>query len=172
MYTFNMTLKQKSCRRCNEVKPLNEYRPGAATCNYCYNFWQRQKYTNNKEHRENCKRKVRDRVKNMTKEQLQDLKIKNKHWREKNKYRRFLNHIRLNYSLSQSDFELLFESQKKCCAICKKPLGFFQGKLHIDHCHKTGNVRGILCNKCNAGLGFFQDKISSLANAITYLLSC
>ena len=54
-------------------------------------------------------------------------------------------------------------SYKHCC-IC----GSIK-KLHIDHCHKNKKFRGLLCNKCNAGIGFFEDNIQKLQNAISYL---
>jgi hypothetical protein len=50
------------------------------------------------------------------------------------------------------------------CAICAST-----EKLHIDHNHETGVVRGLLCGTCNAGIGMFRDKIELLKNAIDYL---
>lgn len=43
------------------------------------------------------------------------------------------------------------------------------GPLHVDHCHKTGAVRGVLCHLCNTGLGSFRDSPTLLARAINYL---
>jgi len=40
---------------------------------------------------------------------------------------------------------------------------------HLDHCHKTGRIRGVLCNNCNTGLGKFYDDIELLKTAINYL---
>jgi len=59
------------------------------------------------------------------------------------------------------------EEVKKGCAICKTNLT--NKKVHIDHCHSSGKVRGILCELCNKGLGQFKDNINSLENAIIYL---
>lgn len=56
---------------------------------------------------------------------------------------------------------------KKGCAICNTDLT--NKKVHIDHCHSSGKVRGVLCELCNKGLGQFKDNISSLENAIKYL---
>jgi hypothetical protein len=42
-------------------------------------------------------------------------------------------------------------------------------RLSVDHCHNTGKIRGILCTKCNTGLGSFKDNIELLMNAIKYL---
>lgn len=66
--------------------------------------------------------------------------------------------------------EKLKELQGSCCAICgipeeKAP----KGRLHLDHCHSTKVIRGLLCARCNTGLGQFQDDPALLAAAITYL---
>jgi len=42
-------------------------------------------------------------------------------------------------------------------------------KAHLDHCHTTGKIRGFLCQKCNHGLGLFNDSIQALKSAIEYL---
>lgn len=65
--------------------------------------------------------------------------------------------------------------QNAACAICKKFEEMFDKRtnkkkhLCVDHDHKTGKVRGLLCHSCNLGLGKFKDNISSLKTAITYL---
>ena len=58
----------------------------------------------------------------------------------------------------------MLKSQKSRCLICKKI-----DKLVIDHCHKTGKVRGLLCHCCNAGIGMFEDNIEILDKAKEYL---
>ena len=80
-------------------------------------------------------------------------------------------YIMRNYGLSKEDFESMLEEQQNKCAIC----GFEfhdEGKStrpHIDHCHDSGDVRGLLCNNCNTGLGQFKDNPSLLQSAIEYL---
>ena len=72
------------------------------------------------------------------------------------------------YGLSVNDYDALMESQNNCCAICKKTC--ITGRaLAIDHDHNTNKVRGLLCNKCNQGLGFFDDSIDLLQGAMVYL---
>lgn len=56
--------------------------------------------------------------------------------------------------------------QNHACAICGR---IMKDKLFIDHCHKTGKIRGLLCPTCNAGLGFFRDDPNLLKNAVMYL---
>ena len=54
------------------------------------------------------------------------------------------------------------------CAICRTPFSR-EVKPRIDHCHKTGKIRKLLCHHCNLGLGFFKDRIDYLEQAIDYL---
>ena len=61
-------------------------------------------------------------------------------------------------------WEEMIEAQQNLCLICR-----MKEPNTIDHCHTTSKVRGLLCDPCNKGLGFFRDSISSLKNAIEYL---
>jgi hypothetical protein len=71
------------------------------------------------------------------------------------------------YGITPSDFEnLLIQSEGKCM-ICKESFG--KGKVCIDHNHTTGKVRGVVCDSCNKGLGFFKDNSIVLDTAIQYL---
>jgi hypothetical protein len=78
------------------------------------------------------------------------------------------------YGLSPADFRALLAAQGHGCAICGAPLKPAEEKdpnRHVDHCHLTGAVRGILCSGCNTGLGHFKDDPARLRKALTYLLS-
>lgn len=55
------------------------------------------------------------------------------------------------------------------CAICGKDIREGAKLVHIDHCHETGAIRGILCHNCNVGLGHFKDSVDRLQSAIDYL---
>lgn len=54
------------------------------------------------------------------------------------------------------------------CAICKEK-ATKKHPLHLDHCHTSKKIRGILCYKCNVAIGYFQDSISNLVSAANYL---
>lgn len=72
------------------------------------------------------------------------------------------------YGLSLSDYRaLVLSCGNKCMLCCGPPVG--KKRLSVDHCHVTGKVRGLLCNSCNVGLGYFMDSIVKLDKAIVYL---
>jgi|SRR3989442_882027 len=71
-----------------------------------------------------------------------------------------------HYGISWQDYKAMAARQAGACAICKRKPG---RTLHIDHCHSTGKVRGLLCNNCNSGLGSFDDQCSLLQAAAEYL---
>lgn len=64
------------------------------------------------------------------------------------------------------EIDCMLEKQEHICAICKRS---DSRHLSLDHCHVTGKVRKFLCDKCNLGLGKFEDNIESLLNAVKYL---
>src|SRR5262249_1460401 len=70
------------------------------------------------------------------------------------------------YGLSVADFDAMFARQHGACAICERP---FECTPCIDHDHATQAVRGLLCTKCNLGLGYFEDNPTFLRNAARYL---
>jgi len=74
--------------------------------------------------------------------------------------------LKSKYGISTDDYHKMFKSQKEKCKICGIKTTEF---LHVDHCHTTGKVRGLLCPMCNKGLGLFKDDKRSLRRAIKYL---
>lgn len=84
-----------------------------------------------------------------------------------NLYAKFHRWRHLN-GFSREIFYLTLEVQQGCCKICGDQLTRSKD-IHIDHCHTTNTFRGILCNKCNVGLGYFRDDPVLLQKAIEYL---
>lgn len=68
------------------------------------------------------------------------------------------------YNLTPEELQALVEKQEAKCAICGR-----ESSLVVDHDHKTGSVRGLLCSPCNIAIGLFGDNISYLHNAVAYL---
>ena len=78
-------------------------------------------------------------------------------------------HVKRKYGITIEFYNGMLESQHNRCAICGYEFGSAQGDTYVDHCHSTGVVRGLLCRKCNTGIGMFNDNTTNLANAIVYL---
>jgi len=75
------------------------------------------------------------------------------------------------YGITQKQFDQMLVDQNNKCKICGN--GFKSSKdTHIDHCHSTNKVRGLLCNGCNMALGQFMDNLDIMKNAIKYLQNC
>lgn len=64
--------------------------------------------------------------------------------------------LRSKYNLTIEQYDTMFETQKGCCFICGRHQSEFQHRLSIDHNHKTGKIRGLLCDNCNGKLGWFE----------------
>lgn len=96
--------------------------------------------------------------------------------RKTEKYRLNSRDYRYNreYGISLKIYNEMFEVQKGLCKICLSPETALNNKkelrtLSVDHCHKTGKVRGLLCHSCNMLLGKAKDNTMILKNAISYL---
>lgn len=79
-------------------------------------------------------------------------------------------HLRRNFDLTVEEYDALLERQHGRCAICHSPPtpGI---SLHVDHDHGTGEVRGLLCFRCNNALGLFREDPELLRGAARYLTS-
>jgi Autographiviridae endonuclease VII len=113
--------------------------------------WNKERYANDAEYRERTltrqlawRRANRDKVSA----------------RDRDKY------MKRRYGISRADYDALFERQGGLCAICRKPS---KQRLCVDHCHVTGMIRGLLCRKCNFGLGSLCDDQRALVAALAYL---
>ena len=79
-------------------------------------------------------------------------------------------HYKRKYGITLETYELMLRAQDYTCAICgTAAVKSRNKKLVVDHCHDTGKVRGLLCNKCNVGLGQFGDNKEVLLKALAYL---
>ena len=97
-----------------------------------------------------------------------------KRWKRKKKkedtdyFRRVA--LRYHYGITSEDYDKIFRTQCGKCAICARKLTGHKWKnLCVDHDHKTGMIRGLLCHTCNRGLGLFNDSVNHLLTAVKYL---
>ncbi len=82
-------------------------------------------------------------------------------------------YLKRNYGLTFEEFDVMLSNQDNACAICgtnkpSKNRGRTR-RFHVDHDHKTGKVRGLLCKSCNLALGEIGDNIHTLKSMIEYL---
>lgn len=148
-------MPEKICSVCNELKPLEDFYKEARVkdgrmrrCKLCH-----------------CAATAKYRTQNPEVYRKASLK----HWhnlKDSKKHGKWLK----RYGLTKEEYETLFDKQKGLCFICKKECSSGQN-LSVDHCHKTGKVRGLLCKKCNTALGMLEDNIEYFQTAILYLKS-
>lgn len=74
-----------------------------------------------------------------------------------------------NYGIDLSEYDAMLKNQNFKCACCDKEHKEDK-KLFVDHCHKFGHVRGLLCNKCNFAIGCMSDNIKTSINILIYLI--
>ena len=83
--------------------------------------------------------------------------------------------IKAKYGITMEQFVKMYENQNGLCKICDREMEMFstRDRMHdianIDHCHKTKEIRALLCNYCNTGLGKFMDDADLLVKASNYL---
>ncbi len=73
---------------------------------------------------------------------------------------------RKRFGITLGQYNLMFVAQNGVCAICQEATVRY---LSIDHCHRTGKVRGLLCSKCNAAIGFLHDDPRLIERAKHYV---
>lgn len=132
----------KVCPRCNIDRPLDRFysaRPGK--CKNCHTEWQKEYY------RKHPEKRRRERLKYAAKR-----------------------HGYKGYFLTGLQYQRMIAAQEGRCLICgtDKP-GGSHNKLVVDHCHKTGVVRGLLCGRCNSGIGMLKDDPELVFAALRYL---
>jgi len=93
--------------------------------------------------------------------------VNKKHYEANRDYYAELNLIR-KYGITLEDKERMLNDQGNNCKICCQDFSADVNPV-VDHCHASGVVRGLLCNRCNVGLGMFQDNPLELVKAIEYL---
>jgi len=78
--------------------------------------------------------------------------------------------LKRNYGVTREQYDSMMEAQGHRCLCCKAPFGLLKASQpHLDHCHATGRIRGILCCQCNQVLGFAHDSASILLACARYL---
>jgi Recombination endonuclease VII len=77
--------------------------------------------------------------------------------------------LKKTYGITVAEFDKILAAQGGRCAVCRTDDPGGRGHFHVDHCHQTGAVRGVLCHRCNTGIGLLGDNLGSLLAAVEYL---
>ena len=95
-------------------------------------------------------------------------------WRQANPDANKRHELKAKYGITLEQYNQMLGDQNGVCAICKKPetkrLAGKTQTLAVDHCHKTGNIRGLLCSKCNLGIGNLMDNPEIILAAASYIV--
>ena len=166
----------RKCSQCLQEKDDTQFRNGKnktgtfkdAKCKACLKIREAKYYQGHKKEKKDWEKKRRE----------QDLEAFKKKSREAQaRYRKnpnntiHLRYLKSRYGMTLEEYAELFDKQKGLCAICSTPPRETKrgNRLHVDHSHETGKIRGLLCHLCNSLLGNAKDRTDTLKKAIDYL---
>ena len=162
-------METKRCSKCGNDLPLSA-------------FYQR---TGSKSHHSACKVCERAMAKDWYERNKDKATAKVKAWRQQNsdavkqyridnRQKHYRQELVRKYGVEPTWFDEQMRQQGDSCVCCKREfqLGDKQTSPHVDHCHETKAVRGILCNRCNTVLGLCKDDDKLLSSLARYLRKC
>lgn len=176
----------KKCCACGRVKSIEDFgkhlKGLKCRCIPCQRHYARHYYKNNQDKIKNINKKSYTRryfenpdliMKRRTEilkkyNGKEETKFNKACWYMYNKTKCRASFIKRKYGITLDDYKTMLNAQGDVCKICGQP-NSEKKPLFIDHDHKTGCVRGILCATCNAGLGCFKDNPELFQKAISYL---
>ncbi len=151
-------MKKKICTKCKKQKSFSEFAKDKSRKDGCYPQCKKCKRKKYKEYSQQLEAKRRKRKYMKKYDAKRKLEVKEKNLINK-------------YGMTLKEWNKMFQKQKGECAIC----GIHQSELHwglcVDHNHKTGYIRGLLCHKCNDGMGRLRadEGTHILEQAINYI---
>jgi hypothetical protein len=142
-------MKEKGCARCGILLTDSNRDYRNVYCKTCLKIQKAEHYQRHKE-------KIKQRVKKYNKENPDIGRNRE---------------LKKNFDTTLQEYNIMLKKQNGVCAICgsKLPLGKYNTNFLVDHDHLTKKVRGLLCGRCNFGLGQFQDNSTLLRKAAEYL---
>ena len=164
--------KLRTCYRCKEVKPIEAFSRNKNNplgrgyqCRVCScqttKEWRKK---NPEKHVEQVKRwqaKNPEKKKQIARDAARRYRASNPH-----------SSVQMNHGITPEQYLAMVDAQNGCCAICGRNK-FGRGKaskLWVDHCHTELRIRGLLCQRCNLGIGYFEDNPKLPQSAINYLI--
>ncbi len=161
-------MELRQCTSCKEAKPIKDFYKGKVRCKACLNaqVMAYQRTEAGKETRKRAFKKWREGNLELAREMSRDSNRKGRA-RDPRRYKSY--ELKSRYGISLEEYEDILAKQNGRCAICgvQEPRGM--GMFHVDHCHDTSKVRGLLCNECNMGIGKLKDSADLTARATQYL---
>lgn len=150
----------KKCSRCGQEKTTSDYHKDNRNPDGLYGWCKDCARAKAREYRANNVEKVRA-------SQRETKRKKPEFYWEKN--------LRDHFGITVEQYQKMLDEQNGCCAVC----GLAETEIHpksnrvrrlaVDHCHDTGRIRGLLCNRCNRAIGLFRDSADVIRGAIAYL---
>lgn len=146
----------KKCSTCGEIKeeecfPFQNTKLNKMTssCKECKSIKQKSDRINNLEDTRSADRAAYQRTKERRVSYAMEYRVKYKD-------RTRATNLKTKYGITQEDYNNMKAEQLQCCAICGEHEDNLKRVLCVDHCHSTGNIRGLLCDTCNKFLGFYE----------------
>lgn len=179
----------KTCKKCKEPKPDTAFYKDAAKAGGLTSFCGDCIKTRVKKYRRDNLAKVRAQQKERHKENPEPARQRASTWHMRNHARHIAymavrrknnpraiksQRLKAAFGITLEQYEEMLESQGGVCAICYRPPeanSRSKKQLAVDHCHKTGAIRGLLCANCNNALGLFKDSHLILFSEQYYLQS-
>lgn len=183
-------MEHQVCTKCEKSLPINEFswrikakgirQQRCKTCSASLGRWYREQRREilgeegladyeKKRYKKNRYKQL-DYHRHYYQRNKEDLKAKSSQWyannREQAAAQRRIYQLRSQFGLTPDDYEAMVQAQDGRCALCQQPCA----KLHVDHCHTSGRIRGLLCVPCNVFLGRIHESVETLERMIAYLL--
>ena len=168
-------MKTKICSKCHQRKPVSNFHHDKTRrdnltchCKFCINQYSRH-YRKTEKGKATGKRYAQSKKGKAAQKryaQSEKGKITTRHFEqsEKNKRTKRKFSLKHNYNITIDDYDKIFKEQKGKCLICGKHQSKLSHRLHVDHDHKTNQIRGLLCFICNTKLGWFEDHQDIISN--------
>lgn len=180
-------MEHRTCSYCKESKTHDNFRKDnlnksglSATCRACNIIIQKNWYNNNKEKaKAKANKKYHENKEAINKKRREHRQLNPELYKQAAK-EKYHSSDKIQYreagwrkagikNMTVKRYDELFLKQNESCGICKTHQSSFKRTLSVDHCHKTGNVRGLLCDNCNRALGYLKESKQIINNMLKYI---
>jgi len=156
----------KTCTKCAVEKPLDGFGKDKSTYDGVHQQCLECRRAARCQWRETHPDENREQFRSWSKANYAQHLARNRSWQQDNRSKMRASMLRSRYNVTMSDYETMFTSQNGKCKICGKV-----ARLVVDHKHDgEGRVRGLLCQRCNTGIGLLLDDPAILRSAIAYVM--